>query len=87
MSFLFILNLFPEVLGMKEKTKTENLKPTELIMLSVNTAITVGTVKTIKGNQAEIHLRIPIVPLKSHNIGIARNINNHWRLIGFGELT
>jgi len=79
-------NLFPEVLGMKEKTKTENLKPSELIMLSVNTAITVGTVKTVKEDIAEVHLRIPIVPLKSHNIGIARNINNHWRLIGFGEL-
>jgi len=79
-------DLFPEVLGMGEKVKTENLKPSELIMLSVNTAITVGSVKTVKDNIAEVHLRIPIVPLKQHNIGIARNINNHWRLIGFGEL-
>jgi translation initiation factor 2 subunit 3 len=79
-------DLFPEVLGVGEKIKTENLKPSELIMLSVNTAITVGTVKTTKNNIAEIHLRIPIVPLKQHNIGIARNINHHWRLIGFGEL-
>jgi len=55
-------------------------------MLSVNTAITVGTVKTIKGNEAEVILRVPIVPIKSENIGIARSINGHWRLIGFGEL-
>jgi len=55
-------------------------------MLSVNTGITVGMIKTIKGNIAEINLRIPIVPIKSNNIGIARNINNHWRLIGYGEL-
>jgi len=78
--------LFPEVLGTGEKTKTENLKPSELIMLSINTAITVGQVKTVKDNQAEIMLRIPIVPLKQGNIGFARNIKNHWRLIGFGEL-
>jgi translation initiation factor 2 subunit 3 len=78
--------LFDKVFGTSEDTKVENLKPSELIMLSVNTAITVGLVKTIKNNLAEINLRIPIVPIKSENIGIARNINNHWRLIGFGEL-
>ncbi len=80
--------LLPQVFGAKEAIKVDNLKPSELIMLSVNTAITVGLVKTInlKNNEAEIHLRIPIVPIKSENIGIARNINNHWRLIGFGEL-
>jgi translation initiation factor 2 subunit 3 len=78
--------LFDKVFGTSEDTKVENLKPSELIMLSVNTAITVGLIKIIKGNSAEINLRIPIVPIKSENIGIARNINNHWRLIGFGEL-
>ena len=68
--------------------KVENLKPSELIMLSVNTAITVGLVKTIdpKTSQAEIHLRIPIVPIKGDTVGLARNINSHWRLIGFGEI-
>lgn len=78
--------LFPQVFGAKESIKVENLKPSELIMLSVNTGITVGLIKTIKSNEAEIHLRIPIVPIKSENIGIARNIAGHWRLIGFAEL-
>jgi translation initiation factor 2 subunit 3 len=78
--------LFDQVFGVSDNTKVENLKPSELIMLSVNTGITVGMIKTIKGNEAEVHLRIPIVPIKSENIGIARNINNHWRLIGFCEL-
>jgi len=78
--------LFSEVLGTGEKTEVKSIQAGELIMLSINTAITVGQVKKVKDNQAEIHLRIPIVPLKQGNIGIARNINNHWRLIGFGEL-
>jgi len=78
--------LFPQLFGVNENTKVENLKTSELIMLSVNTAITVGTVKTIKGDEAEIILRIPIVPIKSENIGLARNVAGHWRLIGFGEL-
>lgn len=79
-------NLFKEVLGMSEKLNVENLKPSELLLLSINTSITVGLVKRIKENLAELHLRIPIVPFKGENVGIARNINNHWRLIGFGEL-
>ena len=79
-------SLFEKVFGTNEELKIEPLKPSELIMLSVNTGITVGMIKTIKNNIAEVHLRIPIVPIKSENIGLARNINNHWRLIGFGEL-
>jgi len=80
--------LFEQVFGAKESIKVDNLKPSELIMLSVNTGITVGMIKTINPKEctAEIHLRIPVVPIKSENIGIARNINSHWRLIGFGEL-
>jgi len=80
--------LFPQVLGADDNIKVENLKPSELIMFSVNTGITVGMIKTVntKDNLAEVHLRIPIVPIKSGNIGLARNINNHWRLIGYSEL-
>ncbi len=80
--------LFEQVFGTKDAVKVEPIKPSELIMLSVNTGITVGMIKTVnsKTNEAEIHLRIPIVPIKSENIGLARNINNHWRLIGYGEL-
>ena len=79
-------NLFPEVLGISEKVKVENLKTNENIMLSINTTTTVGIIKRIKGNEVEFSLRIPIVPLKGDSIGIARNISGHWRLIGFGEI-
>ena len=66
--------------------KTEELKPSEMIMLSINTTITVGQIKRLKNNEAELSLKIPVVPLKGESIGIARNLNGHWRLIGFGEI-
>ncbi len=78
--------LFDEVLGTDEHKKTEPLKTKELLMLSVNTTITIGTVEKISDDEVELSLNIPIVALKGDNIGIARNINNHWRLIGFGEI-
>ncbi len=78
--------LFKEVLGTSEKIKAEEIKPSEMLMLSINTTITVGRVLKIKGKEIELSLKIPIVPIKGDNVGIARNINNHWRLIGFGEI-
>ena len=86
------LKLFEEVLGTEKQKKVELLKTKELLMLSVNTTITVGTVEKVtdplKGtsNEIEISLNLPIVALKGDNVGIARNIDKHWRLIGFGEI-
>jgi len=79
-------SLFPEVLGTENHQKVEAIKTKELLMLSVNTTITVGSVEKIKDNDIELALNIPIVPLKGENVGIARNVNGHWRLIGWGEI-
>jgi len=79
-------NLFKEVLGTAESQSVEPIKTKEMLMLSVNTTITVGTVEKVSGDNLELSLNIPIISLKGDNVGIARNINNHWRLIGFGEI-
>jgi|TARA_B100000315_G_scaffold203628_1_gene196708 translation initiation factor 2 subunit 3 len=81
-------NLFGEVSGTSEHQKIEPIKIREMLMLSVNTTITVGRVEKFdkKGEEIELSLNIPIVALKKDNVGIARNINTHWRLIGWGEI-
>jgi translation initiation factor 2 subunit 3 len=79
-------NLFGEVLGIEGHREVEELKTKEMLMLSINTTITVGRVEVIKDREVELNLNIPIVALKGDNVGIARNINNHWRLIGWGEI-
>jgi translation initiation factor 2 subunit 3 len=78
--------LFEEVLGMEQRQKVEPIKTKEVLMLSVNTTITLGIVEKISKDNIEVSLNIPIIALKGDNAGIARNINNHWRLIGFGEI-
>jgi len=78
--------LFEEVLGEETKKKVEELKTKEKLMLNVNTTITVGTIEKVSKDEIELSLNIPIVALKKDNVGIARNINGHWRLIGFGEI-
>ncbi len=78
--------LFRKIVTASSESEVDNLKPSEMLMLSANTAVSVGTIKKIKGNHATMHLRIPIVPFKGEQVGIARNINNHWRLIGYGTI-
>jgi translation initiation factor 2 subunit 3 len=79
-------SLFKKVFGTETHEAVGDIKPSEMLMLSINTSTTVGMVKKIKGNEMEMNLKIPIVPLKGDSLGIARNMNNHWRLIGFGEI-
>jgi len=83
--------LFEKVYGteQKEKSKTEPIKPSETLLLSIDTTITVGVVRKTRGSQEgefDIELKIPVTPIKGSNLGIARNIDNHWRLIGYGEI-
>jgi translation initiation factor 2 subunit 3 len=77
---------FEEVLGIKEHKKVEPIKTKELLMLSMNTTITIGTVEKISDDKIEIVLNIPVIALKENKVGIARNIDGHWRLIGFGKV-
>lgn len=78
--------LFEEVLGIGEHRKVEPIKLKELLMLSINTTITVGTVEKISVDELELNLNIPVLALKGDNLGIARNIDSRWRLIGWGEI-
>jgi translation initiation factor 2 subunit 3 len=76
--------LFEKVMGSKESEPVEPIKTKEMLMLNVNTTISVGTVVSVKEDKISLDLNIPIVALKGDNLGIARNIDGHWRLIGWG---
>lgn len=78
--------IFKEIYNAGGNAKIDAIKPSEILMLSINTSITGGVVKTIRGDVAEFSLKVPIVPNKGENVGIARSYNNHWRLIGYGEI-
>ncbi|MDO8508572.1 MAG: translation initiation factor IF-2 subunit gamma [Nanoarchaeota archaeon] len=78
--------LFPEVFGLNVKIKVEPLKPSELLMLSVNTSTTGGNIGSLKGDEFEVALKVPTVAFKGENVGIARNIQGHWRLVGYGKI-
>jgi len=78
--------IFDEIVIEKEKLKVENIKTPEMLMLSVNTSIAVGSVIKISKDEFEIKLKAPVIAPKGSNVGIARNISGHWRLVGYGEV-
>ena len=80
------VELFKEVLGISGHKKIEPIKTKEMLMLNINTSITVGTVEKISGDEIQLNLNIPVVALKGDTAGITRNIDGHWRLIGFGKI-
>ena len=80
------IQLFNEIMGLKSQKKVELIKINELLMLSANTNITVGNVEKISNDILEISLNIPVITLEGDNVGIARNVEGHWRLIGWGEI-
>lgn len=78
--------LFPEVFGVSAQIKVDKIQSKEMLMLSINTSITGGTVTKADQKEIKISLKVPAVLFKGDNVGIARKILGHWRLIGHGEV-
>ncbi len=80
------VKLFERVFGTDEHENVEDINLNEMLMLSVNTTITVGIVKSKRSNKITLELKTPVVYLKGDSVGISRRIKNHWRLIGYGTV-
>lgn len=92
--------LFPSLVGEEgDEAQIDDLKMSEMIMLSINTTTSVGKISKIRAEknksggkngigkgEVELSLKIPVVPIKGDSVGLARNIHGHWRLVGFGEI-
>ncbi len=69
-----------------ENSPSGNIKPNEMVMLSVGTATTVGIVKSIKKDYMEAVLKIPVCAEEKQRVVISRHIKGRWRLVGYGEI-
>jgi len=76
--------LFDHVIGLREETKIEPFKLYEPVMLNIGTSTTLGIVQRSAKNKMYATLRKPIVASKGAKAAISRQIQNRWRLIGFG---
>ena len=80
------INLLEKAIGTKEEVKVEPIKRREMLMLNVATMSTVGIVREISKDGAEIDLRIPVCAEENQRVAICRRIGARWRLVGYGVI-
>lgn len=78
------IHLLDRVVGTKDKLVVDPIKKTEILMLNVNAAATVGVVTDLSKNVVKCSLKRPVCAQKGSRITISRRFGNRWRLIGFG---
>ena len=77
-------HLMDFLVGVDESTRVERIKTSEVLMLNVGTATTVGIVTSAHDDIAEMNLRMPICAEKDQRAAISRRVGNKFRLIGYG---
>jgi len=85
--FTLDVHCFERVVGTKELMEVEKVKVGENLLLDVGTAITVGSVISIKGENATLRLARPVCAEEGSRVAISRKIAGRWRLIGYGIIT
>ncbi len=83
-SFEMEVHLLDRVIGFVEERLVNPIKTNELLMLTIGTATTVGTVKSAKKERVEVELKRAVCADKGERTAISRRIKGRWRLIGYG---
>lgn len=81
------VKLLERVVGAKDELLVEQIKLSEILMLNVNSATTVGVVSSLSKGKIECVLKIPICAEIGSRVTISRKIGSRWRLIGYGILS
>ena len=78
--------LLERVVGTKEETEVKPLAKSEVLMLNVNSAATVGVVIDPSKKNTTCILKKPICAYSGERITISRRVGDRFRLIGYGIL-
>ncbi len=78
--------LMERVVGTKELVKISPIRVREPIIVTVGTAIRLGIVTRVKGDEIEIRLRDPVSTREGSRVAISRQVLGRWRLTGWGTI-
>lgn len=80
------IKLLERVVGVGEIKEVSPIRINEELMINVGTARSIGKVVSIKKDNMELKLKIPVCVEKKERIVISRLIAGRWRLIGYGSI-
>ena len=78
------LHLLERVVGAKELAAVEPIKPNETLLINIGTSRSIGNVVSIKKGMIQLNLKIPVCANRNDRVVISRQIQNRWRLVGYG---
>ncbi len=78
------LHLLERVVGAKEISSVDPIKPNEPLLLNIGTSRSIGNAVSIKKNNVALSLKIPICTNANERVVISRQIQGRWRLVGYG---
>ncbi len=78
--------LIKRVVGVKEEVEVIPITRGELLMINVNSAVTLGQVTDTSKQIISLNLKLPVVASKNDRFAISRKVGARWHLIGIGEL-
>jgi translation initiation factor 2 subunit 3 len=67
--------------------KVAKLEKHEILMVNIGSTATGGRVLSVKKDAAKLLLNMPACTQLGEKIALSRRIDNHWRLIGWAEIT
>jgi translation initiation factor 2 subunit 3 len=83
-SFTMETHLLERVVGTKEEKVVDPIKSSELLMINVGTATTIGSVTSARGKTADVTLKLPVCAESGQRVALSRRVGARWRLIGYG---
>jgi len=86
MEFTMDVQLLERVVGIEKEIKVEKIKMNEPLMLVIGTAVTLGTVTSVRDDIVEVKLKRPVCAESGWRVAISRRVGGRWRLIGAGTI-
>jgi len=80
------VQLLERVVGVEKEIKVEKIKMNEPLMLVIGTAVTLGTVTSVRDDIVEVKLKRPVCAESGWRVAISRRVGGRWRLIGAGTI-
>ncbi|HHD16666.1 MAG TPA: translation initiation factor IF-2 subunit gamma, partial [Euryarchaeota archaeon] len=77
-------NLMEYLVGLDTEVKVEKIRTSEVLMLNIGTATTIGIVTSPQGGRVEMNLKMPVCADQGQRVAISRRVGSKFRLIGYG---
>ncbi len=86
-SFVLKTSMLKRVVGSEDFSDSKPIRVGESLLLNVGTARSVGEVSSVRKENVEMKLKIPVVADRGERVVVSRMAGGRWRLVGYGIIS